>query len=88
MLLVTIWQLGRDGSPTDVRRSANFLLAVVIAQAFIGYVQYLSGVPEVLVAVHIVGAVSVWVATLQFVLRLQQPRQRTRYPQDLVELTG
>lgn len=69
-LLVTLWLLGRERAPADVRRSASVLLAVVIAQAFIGYVQYFSGVPEVLVAVHIVGAVSVWVATLRFVLQL------------------
>ena len=45
-------------------------LAVLFAQAVVGYVQYFSGVPEVLVAVHIVGAVTVWVATLQFMLQL------------------
>ncbi|MEA2463995.1 MAG: heme a synthase [Acidobacteriota bacterium] len=85
-LLVTLWLLGKTGAPTDVRRAAGVLLAVVVAQAFIGYVQYFSGVPEVLVAVHIVGAVSVWVATLQFVLGLRAPDQRTTRERDLVEL--
>jgi cytochrome c oxidase assembly protein subunit 15 len=69
-VLVTLWLLLRDGAPVAVRRGAELLLAVLVAQAFIGYVQYFSGVPEVLVAVHIVGAVSVWVATLHFVLQL------------------
>ena len=69
-VLLTLWLLAREGAPGDVRRNAGVLLAVVSAQAFIGYVQYFSGVPEVLVAVHIVGAVAVWVATLRFVLQL------------------
>jgi len=71
-VLATLWRLGRDSAPANVRRSAGVLLAVIVAQAFIGYVQYFTGVPEVLVAVHIVGAVGVWVATLHFVLQLRR----------------
>jgi len=71
VVLVTLRLLVRDGAPKVVRRSAEVLIAVLVAQAFVGYVQYFAGVPEVLVAVHIVGAVSVWVATLRFMLQLR-----------------
>ena len=70
VVLVTLWLLRRDRAPVVVRHRAEMLLAVLFAQAIVGYVQYFSGVPEVLVAVHIVGAVTVWVATLQFMLQL------------------
>jgi len=71
VVLVTLRLLLRDGAPKVVRRGAEVLIAVLVAQAFVGYVQYFAGVPEVLVAVHIVGAVSVWVATLRFMLQLR-----------------
>jgi cytochrome c oxidase assembly protein subunit 15 len=69
-VLVTIWLLRRDGAPATVHRRAEVLLGVIAAQAIVGYVQYFAGVPELLVAVHVVGAVCVWVATLHFVLQL------------------
>ena len=37
---------------------------VAIGQGVVGYTQYFNDVPVGLVAVHIVGAVSVWVAAL------------------------
>jgi cytochrome c oxidase assembly protein subunit 15 len=69
-VLVTLWLLHRTNAPRVVRRDAQVLLAVLVAQAAVGYTQYATGVPELLVAVHIVGAVSVWVAVLHFHLRL------------------
>jgi cytochrome c oxidase assembly protein subunit 15 len=69
-VLVTIWMLARDGAPAHVHRAARLLLAVIAGQAIVGYVQYFAGVPELLVAVHVLGAVCVWVATLHFVLQL------------------
>jgi cytochrome c oxidase assembly protein subunit 15 len=69
-VLITIWLLARDGAPPNVHRGARVLLAVIAGQAIVGYVQYFAGVPEVLVAVHVLGAVCVWVATLHFVLQL------------------
>jgi cytochrome c oxidase assembly protein subunit 15 len=69
-VLVTLWLLHRTNAPHVVRRDAQALLAVLVAQAAVGYTQYATGVPELLVAVHIVGAVSVWVAVLRFHLHL------------------
>ncbi len=84
--LATLWLLHRTGAPAVVRRNGNALLVVLVAQAVVGYVQYFSGVPVVLVAVHIVGAVSVWVAVLQFVLGLHAAIPRSIAERDLVEL--
>ena len=48
----------------------------------------LDGVPIVLVAVHIIGAVSVWVATLHFALGLRVPLAEQAPERELVELRG
>ena len=77
-VLLTMRLLRRTGSEPSVHRNATLLLAVLCAQATVGYIQYFSGVPVLLVAVHIVGAVSVWAATLHFVLGLRVPRSATQ----------
>jgi cytochrome c oxidase assembly protein subunit 15 len=42
------------------------VLAVAVAQAAVGYIQYFNGVPALLVGFHVAGAAAVWVATLRF----------------------
>jgi heme a synthase len=49
------------------------LLGVALSQGAIGYVQYFTGLPEVLVGLHVLGACLVWIATL-----LIPPALRTR----------
>lgn len=44
-----------------VRRIAVFT-AVALAQGAIGYIQYFTGIPEILVAAHLLGATLVWIA--------------------------
>lgn len=46
----------------------QFLLFTLISQGFIGYVQYFAGVPAHLVAIHIAGAIMVWLAVLSVFL--------------------
>lgn len=46
------------------------LLAVLVAQAAVGYTQYFTGVPAMLVGIHVAGACAVWVATLRVWLAL------------------
>ena len=70
MLAATLWLLRRTGAPPDVRRRGLVLLAVVLAQATIGYVQYFTGVPVLLVGAHIAGATAVWAAVVRFNLGL------------------
>ncbi|MEO7836093.1 MAG: COX15/CtaA family protein [Acidimicrobiales bacterium] len=60
----------RGGAPAGVRRRGFVLMAILLAQAAIGYVQYLTGVPELLVGAHVAGATAVWAAALRFRLGL------------------
>jgi cytochrome c oxidase assembly protein subunit 15 len=50
------------GVPVGTWRRYMVLVGVVLAQGTLGVVQYLTGVPEVLVSLHVLGAVSVVVA--------------------------
>ena len=63
---------GAPGGPAALRRG-EVLLAVLVGQAGIGYLQYFTGVPALLVGVHIAGATAVWVATLRFHVVLADP---------------
>ncbi len=54
--------LGAVGVPGHVWRRYAVLVCVVLAQGTLGVVQYLTGVPEVLVSLHVLGAASVVVA--------------------------
>ena len=44
------------GTPSVVRRAAGTLLAVEVAQGMIGFVQYATDLPVLLVAAHLLGA--------------------------------
>ena len=72
---VTIWvlvQLRRHGTPALVRRGTE-LLTVLLLQGAIGYTQYFTGVPPLLVGLHVLGASLVWVAVLRLALAMRVP---------------
>lgn len=74
-LAVTVWvliQLRRHGSADLVRR-ATALLTVLILQGALGYTQYFTGVPPLLVGLHVLGASLVWVAVLRVALAMNAP---------------
>ena len=55
---VLIWRVRGDrsiGKRDEVRRAWIVLAIVTLAQGLIGYVQYFTGLPEVIVAVHLAG---------------------------------
>lgn len=64
-LATVLWLRSVNGRETERRRLA-VALAVMLAQGTVGYVQYFTGVPAVLVALHIVGAISVWSTVIWF----------------------
>jgi len=64
--LATLWLIRRDRVPRRVQSRLGVLLVVLVAQSAIGYAQYLSDVPALLVGIHVAGAASVWTATLVF----------------------
>lgn len=51
-----------------LRRAADVLLGVVLAQGVIGYTQYFLHVPPLLVGLHMLGACLVWLAALNVVV--------------------
>jgi cytochrome c oxidase assembly protein subunit 15 len=61
-----------DADPSTTGRG-RVLVGAILAQGALGYVQYAAGVPEAMVAAHVLGSVLVWVATLRFYLALTQP---------------
>jgi cytochrome c oxidase assembly protein subunit 15 len=58
------------GAPASVIRSGEVMLVALIMQGTVGYVQYFTGVPAWLVAIHIGLAAVVWALTLRFALSL------------------
>jgi len=51
-------------APQRARRRTWLLLIIAIAQGALGYVQYFTGLPGALVAIHVLGSGLVWVAVL------------------------
>lgn len=51
-----------DGFADDVQRRLIIFLAISLAQGVVGYAQYLLGVPEVLVIIHLLGSSILWIA--------------------------
>ncbi|MEY9964645.1 cytochrome c oxidase assembly protein subunit 15 [Streptacidiphilus sp. MAP12-16] len=58
-------------APAGPRRRALEFFAVLMAQAVIGFVQYFTHLPEVVVGVHLLGAALVWAAVLRLHLSLR-----------------
>lgn len=74
--LATLWCLRRDGADQRILRRSEIVLAVLVAQAALGYVQYFTGVPALLVAFHVAGAAAVWIAVLRLHLSFSVPAAR------------
>jgi cytochrome c oxidase assembly protein subunit 15 len=60
-------------SPGRVRRAARDLLVVELAQGIVGYVQYFTGLPIVLVLVHMAGAVLIAVYAARLLWSVRGP---------------
>ena len=71
-LVFAIW---RSGVPDALRLGVRRLVVIALIQAVIGFVQYVTHVPVVLVELHIAGAVSLCIGVTQFHLR-QTARDR------------
>src|SRR5581483_9949760 len=64
--LFTAWSLTRAGrAAAPVLQRAEVLLLVIVAQAVVGYAQYFTRLPPLLVGIHIAGATAVWIAALR-----------------------
>ncbi|MCJ1680268.1 COX15/CtaA family protein [Streptomyces sp. APSN-46.1] len=77
-LAVAMWLVLRVvDAPADTRARARDLLIVLLAQGAVGYVQFFTELPELLVAAHMLGSCLVWIAVLRVALSL---RERTADP--------
>jgi cytochrome c oxidase assembly protein subunit 15 len=49
-------------SDKELVRRIGVFTGIALAQGAIGYIQYFTGIPEILVAAHLLGATLVWIA--------------------------
>ncbi len=73
LVLAALLALRLTGAPAAVVRRAGWLLAATVAQGAIGYTQYLLGLPTPLVALHMLGASLLVVATVSVLLPVLLP---------------
>lgn len=77
-LTVALWfTLRAVKAPAVPRRTVLELLAVLLLQGVIGYVQYFTHLPEVVVGIHMFGSCLVWIAALRALLA---QRERAALP--------
>ncbi len=69
--LAAIFVLAAVKAPPAARARARELFVVLLAQGVIGFVQYFTDVPELLVGLHMLGAALVWIAALRIPLALR-----------------
>jgi len=62
LMAVTIYFLFRKNLNFETKRWLQIFIALALGQGALGYIQYFLGVPEGLVALHLLGSVLVWIA--------------------------
>ena len=62
LMIVSISFLLRKNLNFETKRWLRIFIALAICQGALGYIQYFLGVPEGLVALHLLGSVLVWIA--------------------------
>lgn len=60
VLTLILWLITRVSHNTVIHRYLSIFLIISLSQGLIGYVQYFTGLPEILVAAHLLGATLVW----------------------------
>ncbi|MCY3786682.1 MAG: COX15/CtaA family protein [bacterium] len=74
VVALLVWALAERGPPQ--RRDAfaapaRLVVVVIAAQAAVGYLQYFTGVPPLLVGIHIAGAAALWTGVLRLHLAVR-----------------
>jgi cytochrome c oxidase assembly protein subunit 15 len=62
LLLLTILFYLQGDQRYETKRWLSIFFIVSLAQGAIGYIQYIQGVPELLVGAHLLGSSLVWIA--------------------------
>lgn len=68
LLVGLIVAMRTTAAPDGPRHAAVVVLLLMLAQGGVGYLQYFTGLPWLLVAVHLLGSVLVWWATVRLML--------------------
>ncbi|WP_392669627.1 heme A synthase [Streptomyces sp. LN785] len=72
-LTVALWfVLKAVDAPAGPQHRTRDLFVVLMAQGVIGYVQYFTDTPEILVGLHMLGSCLVWIAALRVLLSLRE----------------
>jgi cytochrome c oxidase assembly protein subunit 15 len=51
-----------QGTSAKTKKAIRTFTVIALTQGAIGYIQYFTGIPEILVAAHLLGATLVWIA--------------------------
>jgi cytochrome c oxidase assembly protein subunit 15 len=62
LLGITLAFYVAQGTTQRTKRAIRIFFIIAVAQGAIGYVQYFTGIPELLVAAHLLGATLVWIS--------------------------
>jgi cytochrome c oxidase assembly protein subunit 15 len=60
VLTLILWLITRVSQNKVIHRYLSIFLLISLSQGLIGYVQYFTGLPELIVAAHLLGATLVW----------------------------
>ena len=75
---ITIALLVAASVAQSTKKAIYIFFVVTLAQGAIGYTQYLTGIPEALVAAHLAGATIFWIATWRIRLSVVRTSQQER----------
>ncbi len=75
LLLVILFLLWRTDAPASVQDAGRIVLAVMAVQGIVGYTQYFTRLPALLVGIHVLGAALLWSTVLWFHHGLSSHRQ-------------
>ncbi|HEY2330572.1 MAG TPA: COX15/CtaA family protein [Acidimicrobiales bacterium] len=73
-VLGVAWLSRQPGAAAGLQDQVSRLLVVLVAQAVVGYTQYFTHVPPLLVGIHVCGALAVWISAIQLQLTTSVPR--------------
>jgi cytochrome c oxidase assembly protein subunit 15 len=62
LLGITLAFYVAQGTSQTTKKAIQIFAFIALAQGGIGYIQYFTGIPEILVAAHLLGATLVWIA--------------------------
>ncbi len=88
LVIATLVALRLTSAPAPAGPRVLVVLAVTVAQGALGYIQYFTGVPWVLVAFHVLGATVLWVSVLRVAYAIRSRPTSTDVLQSSSPSTG